>query len=85
MFSRTHAPRGNETYRFSTTYTLSDSPLLIGEILRRKRTPPKSRKLELGRLFTSKRQNRGRAARAFRMIRLRRSRFTVLGPKENPI
>jgi len=35
MFSRIHAARGNETYRFSTTYTLSDFPLLIGEILRR--------------------------------------------------
>jgi hypothetical protein len=35
MFSRTHAVRGNETYRFSATYTLSDFPLLIGEILRR--------------------------------------------------
>ncbi len=35
MFSRTHAARGNETYRFSATYTLSDFPLLIGEILRR--------------------------------------------------
>lgn len=35
MFSRTHAARGNETYRFSVTYTLSDFPLLIGEILRR--------------------------------------------------
>lgn len=35
MFSRTHAARGNETNRFSATYTLSDFPLLIGEILRR--------------------------------------------------
>jgi hypothetical protein len=35
MFSRTYAARGNETYRFSATYTLSDFPLLIGEILRR--------------------------------------------------
>jgi hypothetical protein len=35
MFSRTHAARGDETYRFSATYTLSDFPLLIGEILRR--------------------------------------------------
>jgi hypothetical protein len=35
MFSRTRAVRGNETYRFSATYTLSDFPLLIGEILRR--------------------------------------------------
>jgi hypothetical protein len=35
MFLRTHAARGNETNRFSATYTLSDFPLLIGEILRR--------------------------------------------------
>jgi hypothetical protein len=35
MFSRTHTARGNETYRFSATNTLSDFPLLIGEILRR--------------------------------------------------
>ncbi len=35
MFSRTHAARGDETHRFSATYTLSDFPLLIGEILRR--------------------------------------------------
>jgi hypothetical protein len=35
MFLRTHAARGDETYRFSATYTLSDFPLLIGEILRR--------------------------------------------------
>jgi hypothetical protein len=35
MFSRTHAARGDETYRFSATYTLSDFPLLIGEILPR--------------------------------------------------
>jgi hypothetical protein len=35
MFLRTHAVRRNETNRFSATYTLSDFPLLIGEILRR--------------------------------------------------
>ena len=35
MFSRIHAARGDETYRSSETYTLSDFPLLIGEILRR--------------------------------------------------
>ena len=35
MFSRTHAAHGDETNRFSATYTLSDFPLLIGEILRR--------------------------------------------------
>jgi hypothetical protein len=35
MLSRTNIARGNETYRFSPTYTLSDFPLLIGEILRR--------------------------------------------------
>jgi hypothetical protein len=35
MFSRTNIARGNETNRFSATYTLSDFPLLIGEILRR--------------------------------------------------
>jgi hypothetical protein len=35
MFSRTNLARGNETYRFSATYTLSDLPLLVGEILRR--------------------------------------------------
>jgi hypothetical protein len=35
MFSRINIARGSETYRFSPTYTLSDFPLLIGEILRR--------------------------------------------------
>jgi hypothetical protein len=35
MFSKKSAARGDETYRFSATYTLSDFPLLIGEILRR--------------------------------------------------
>jgi hypothetical protein len=35
MLSRTQFARGNETYRFSTTYTLSDFPLLIGEMLHR--------------------------------------------------
>jgi hypothetical protein len=35
MFSRINAAHGDETYRFSATYTLSDFPLLIGEILRR--------------------------------------------------
>jgi hypothetical protein len=35
MFSRNDTTRGNETYRSSATYTLSDFPLLIGEILRR--------------------------------------------------
>jgi len=35
VFSRTNIARGNETYRFSATNTLSDIPLLIGEILRR--------------------------------------------------
>jgi hypothetical protein len=34
-FSRAHVVRGSETYRFSTTRTLSDFPLLIGKILRR--------------------------------------------------
>jgi hypothetical protein len=35
MFSAFKSARGSETYRFSATYTLSDFPLLIGEILRR--------------------------------------------------
>ena len=35
MSSKTHVAHGDETYRFSATYTLSDFPLLIGEILRR--------------------------------------------------
>jgi hypothetical protein len=35
MFLRIYAARGDETYRFSATCTLSDFPLLIGEILRR--------------------------------------------------
>jgi hypothetical protein len=35
MSSKIHPVRGNENYRFSTTPTLSDFPLLIGEILRR--------------------------------------------------
>jgi hypothetical protein len=35
MYSRNHAGRSDETYRFSATPTLSDFPLLIGEMLRR--------------------------------------------------
>ena len=35
MYSRIHAGRSDETYRFSATSTLSDFPLLIGEMLRR--------------------------------------------------
>jgi energy-coupling factor transporter transmembrane protein EcfT len=35
MFSRTLATRGNETNRFSPNPTLSDFPLLIGEMLHR--------------------------------------------------
>jgi hypothetical protein len=35
MFSRNHNKRASETYRFSDNPTLSDFPLLIGEILRR--------------------------------------------------
>ena len=35
MLSRTQIARGNETHRFPTTFTLSDFPLLIGEMLRR--------------------------------------------------
>lgn len=35
MLSRAQFARGNETYCFSTTNTLSDFPLLIGEMLRR--------------------------------------------------
>jgi hypothetical protein len=35
MFSRANIARDDKTYRFSPTYTLSDFPLLIGEILRR--------------------------------------------------
>jgi hypothetical protein len=34
-FKSARGSRGSETYRFSATYTLSDFPLLIGEILRR--------------------------------------------------
>jgi hypothetical protein len=35
MYSRNHAVRSDETNRFSASPTLSDFPLLIGEILRR--------------------------------------------------
>jgi len=35
MFSRNHTTRAKETYRFPDNPTLSDFPLLIGEILRR--------------------------------------------------
>jgi hypothetical protein len=35
MFSKTHAARANETYRFPDNPTLSDFPLLIGEVIRR--------------------------------------------------
>jgi hypothetical protein len=35
MRSRIHSGNGNEGYRFSSTATLSDFPLLIGEMLRR--------------------------------------------------
>jgi hypothetical protein len=35
MFSRRHVVPGYEPYRFSATRTLSDFPLLIGELLRR--------------------------------------------------
>jgi len=35
MLSRIQSGHGNEGYRFSSTATLSDFPLLIGEILRR--------------------------------------------------
>jgi hypothetical protein len=35
MFSRTHTARAEETYRFSVNPTLSDFPLLIGEVIRR--------------------------------------------------
>jgi hypothetical protein len=35
MFSRNHIERATATYRFSDYPTLSDFPLLIGEILRR--------------------------------------------------
>ena len=34
MFSRTHGKPYTETYRFSATPTLSDFPLLIGEMVR---------------------------------------------------
>jgi hypothetical protein len=34
MFSRNHGKPHTETYRFSATPTLSDFPLLIGEMLR---------------------------------------------------
>ena len=34
MFSRTHGKPHTETYRFSATPTLSDFPLLIGEMVR---------------------------------------------------
>ena len=35
MSSHRHTSHPQETYRFSMTHTLSDYPLLIGEILRR--------------------------------------------------
>jgi hypothetical protein len=35
MRSRIQSGNGNEGYRFSSTATLSDFPLLIGEMLRR--------------------------------------------------
>jgi hypothetical protein len=35
MFSRRHVVPGYEPYRFSASRTLSDFPLLIGELLRR--------------------------------------------------
>jgi len=35
MFSRTHTASGDEIYRFSANPTLSDFPLLIGEMLHR--------------------------------------------------
>ena len=35
MLSRIHNARSLQAYRFSSTATLSDFPLLIGEILRR--------------------------------------------------
>jgi hypothetical protein len=35
MFSRTHTARGDEIYRFPANPTLSDFPLLIGEMLHR--------------------------------------------------
>ena len=35
MFTRNHGTPNIETYRFSATPTLSDFPLLVGEILRR--------------------------------------------------
>ena len=35
MLSRRRVVHPQETYRFSMTHTLSDYPLLIGEILRR--------------------------------------------------
>ena len=35
MSSRHRIIQPQETYRFSTTHTLSDYPLLIGEVLRR--------------------------------------------------
>lgn len=35
MLSRRRVVHPRETYRFSMTHTLSDYPLLIGEILRR--------------------------------------------------
>jgi hypothetical protein len=41
MFSKNHTVRVNATYRFPDTPTLSDFPLLIGEILR-----PSERRLE---------------------------------------
>jgi hypothetical protein len=37
MLSRRRVVHPQETYRFSMTHTLSDYPLLIGEILRRDR------------------------------------------------
>jgi hypothetical protein len=36
MYSRTRIAQWCETNRFSATHTLSDFPLLIGEVLRRR-------------------------------------------------
>jgi hypothetical protein len=58
MLSRTLNSRGTDAYRSSSTATLSDFPLLIGEILRRsdlrfeKRARRQARIQKIGEFFT---------------------------------
>ncbi len=52
MYSRNNAARSDETNRFSASPTLSDFPLLIGEMLRRSNR--RSQKKAKHRLHTHK-------------------------------